>query len=652
MDLVGEFHKVDIDGKPYLVYRNVMRPSPQIHSPNSSDEKTTIQKPLSILNQKSTSAKVAIDSGDDLSLPPHFICPTSRIRSTVRVLNTKAVDYIGAEDYLLLYRSTIPPFLDDIKHDHHVLPLFWCNNQEASPEEVCHACSIKNFNTGYYFCVECDKMYHRECVECALEINYPSHIKHSIQLHFSQNSFDHCILCRKKTNTLVYHCLTCEIFMHVHCAQATIPFFIEQPKMHDHTLTLFPREYSLTCNICGLINTDHLPYVCRSICSFVAHRDCIYIPQTIKNSRHHHRLSFIPYLPFGNWSCGVCRQEVDNNYGAYTCSACSGYVVHTRCALRIDIWDDIDLEGVPEEDEDVEPFEKIADGIILHIFHGCHLKFEASGVYGEEMFCQACILPINKGNFYVCVECDFFLHEACADAPKKKVHPLHPHPLSQKAYDIEGFCCSACKRQSNGFGYECTKEDCKYILDVVCASVSEPFNYQGHQHPLFLALDPKEKPVCHICKSAGIKKVLNCVECDFIICFECATLPYMVRYKHDEHYLTFCRGDAVSESDWCELCEGKLATRGKKGFYNCNYCCTTLHIDCLLGPHFYFNPALRMPTAYGEIIFHRNNSPSRPICFLCNTRCPFPFYVEVIDGIFSVFYCTFDSSCNLSNLVA
>ncbi|CAH2045725.1 unnamed protein product [Thlaspi arvense] len=364
MDLVGEFHKVEIDGKSHLLYYNVKYPLPQIYSTNSS-------------------GKTATDSGENL-LQPLFVCPTVRVESASQTATpTYVLVYKFGEPKCELFSKieTSPLFDDNSKDHHHVLPLFRCNNKEASPEGECHACRVQTLVTDYYFCVECDKR-----------------------------------------------------------------------------------------------------------------------------------------------------------------------------------------------------------------------------VYDETKYCQACSIPIYEESFYVCMEeCYFFLHETCANAPRKMLHPLHPHTLKlETVITREGiFRCSLCIRMSSGFLYRCTKRDCDYKLDVRCALVSEPFEYQGHQHPLFLALDPKEKPMCHVCKTTEHMKVLNCIECDFIICFKCATLPYMVKYKHDEHYLTFCHGDEASDdSDWCELCEGKLAIGGKAGFYKCNECCTTIHIHCLLWDQPYMKP---VPTIqFGE----------------------------------------------------
>ncbi|KFK33450.1 hypothetical protein AALP_AA5G015600 [Arabis alpina] len=584
MDLVGEFHKVEIDGKPFLLYHNILKPSPQIHNPNSSTQ-------------------IAIDSCDDLPFEPLFLCPRRRARLLLNLPRNREI-----KEVFLKYNTS--PLLDDTTSGHHALPLFWCNNKEADPEGECYTCKIPKVGTNYYFCVECDKRFHKECVELPLEISYPSHPKHSLKLYYSQYRSDLCIYCRERATYLVYYCALCDVYMHVLCAQETIPFFIDQPKRHDHTLTLFPRLASLACNICALVKC-HLTYAC-SICNFLVHKDCLDIPQTIRICRHHHRVSFTFSLPFENWSCGVCRRVVDSDYGAYSCKVCSGYVVHTKCALRKDIWDGIELEGVPEEDEglELEPFKRIADGVILHFTHDHQLILELNGVYDGNKYCQACALPIYNENFYVCVECDFILHETCVEAPRKKFHPLHSHPLQlETIHDEDGFS-----------------------VYMRCAFISEPFNYQGHQHPLFLALDPEEKPLCHICKSTDDDiKVLNCIECDFIICFLCATLPYMARYKHDKHYLTFCDGDEASDSDWCELCEGNLAIGVKRGFYKCNDCCTTLHIDCLFGDSPYMKPGQQIKVGRDgkyEIHILRNNSVSRPICMECDIYCPYPiFYI-------------------------
>ncbi|CAA0360901.1 unnamed protein product [Arabidopsis thaliana] len=318
--------------------------------------------------------------------------------------------------------------------------------------------------------------------------------------------------------------------------------------------------------------------------------------------------------------------SVDNNCGAYTCNKCSHYFVHTRCALREDMWDGKDLEGVPEEAEIIlEPFETIADGIILHFSHDHHLKLETSRVYDENKFCQACILPIYEGNYYSCMdECDFIIHEACASASPKKHHALHGHPLTLKVVPGEQeysckdiFKCSTCGRQSCGYIYEAGS----YRLDLRCASVSEPFEYQGHEHPLFLALDPDQEleATCQICQQkATFLRKLNCIECDYVICFKCATLPYEAKYKHDTHLLTFREGKEESDQyGWCEVCENQIVYSREDGFYACDDCCTTLHVHCFLGEDMYMlKPSQTITYIKREVHILPNNTRSRPLCQL------------------------------------
>ncbi|ESQ29409.1 hypothetical protein EUTSA_v10023939mg [Eutrema salsugineum] len=546
---------------------------------------------------------------------------------------------------------------DDSDHDKEicklpVVPIFWCNSKEPDHHQFsCGACIDSMLGTDYYLCPTCNKMFHKECVESPLEIKHPSYPLFSLQLYHSPTLLDFCICCKLVLYFTVYHCPTYNFNMHPVCALKPIPIVIDHPKSHPHPLTLFPKQASLLCDVCGLTEKSFPTYVCAR-CVFVVHQCCIYIPHVIKiPSRHQHRISFIPSLPSGKWSCGVCRKKVDNSCGAYSCCKCSHYFVHTRCALRSDIWDGVDLEGVPEEpDIIVEPFETIADGIILHFTHSHHLKLEISRVYNDDKFCQACILPIYEGNYYSCMDrCDFVFHEACAHAPRKIHHALHLHPLTlkisgeQKSYK-DFFKCYACFRYSYGFVYEIGD----YRLDIRCALVSEPFEYKGHEHPLFLALDQEQewKATCQICQEQQkFHRKLNCIECEYVICFKCATLPYRARYKHDKHFLTFQKGKEGSDQlDWCEVCERKIVYSNKDGFYECHDCCITLHVHCLLGREPYMQkPGQTIMSSGWEYHILPNNTQSRPFCYNHDEdRCPHKVVFKWKDVTFCSYRCDQD----------
>ncbi|CAH8386432.1 unnamed protein product [Eruca vesicaria subsp. sativa] len=646
MSSVSVFHEKEINGKPYHIFSLL----PQTDNSSSS-------------SSPSLFGEEAIDSGgesgdDDLSLQTRFFCPKLRfekVESKRAVSNCKHAPAITSQHF---NKETIEQQVQIVldmasfrkenylRHicKHPVLPIFWCNSEKPSAHFKCGACEMSEVGSGYYLCETCQRVYHKECVEAPLFIkHHPSYPYFSLQLCSHSSIYSQsCNFCETPLNGLmVYKCTTYPYVIHTVCALKPIPIIIDHFKRHPHTLTFFPKQAFLPCNICGMLKAFNPTYICAR-CVFVVHQDCIYFPYVIRICRHDHRISFTYSLPPGMFSCGVCRRYVNNSCGAYSCNKCDGTYFHSRCALRRDLWDGEELEGIPEEIEIVEdPFKTVADGEIIHFSHGHHhLKLEICRDYDEDKYCQACVLPIYEGNYYSCVDghCDFILHETCANAPRKKRHPLHAHPLTLKVvtneydnYEDKGFfSCSACQRYSNGFVYEesSTAGFGRFRLDVRCASVSEPFNYEGHEHPLFLALSPDEEKwatcqICHDNSSNLYRRMLNCIKCHFIICFKCATLPYKARYKHDKHFLTF-RKELVETNQlyWCEACEEKIVYSGKGGFYACDeYCCTTLHVHCLLGEKPYMKHDQIISSNGMKVHILRNKTMSRPICRVCGQRC-------------------------------
>ncbi|CAA7051493.1 unnamed protein product [Microthlaspi erraticum] len=348
---------------------------------------------------------------------------------------------------------------------------------------------------------------------------------------------------------MFYYCSVCDYAMNIACVEKPLVLSIDHSKWHEHSLALFPRKACLTCDLCGLDDSTCPFYICPP-CDFVAHQRCLSLPRVIRMSRHLHRISFTPSFDEKELSCGVCRRKIDNDYGGYSCikDGCC-YAAHSRCATQSNVWDGIELEGVVEdigEDEEVEPFVRISDGIIQHFSHQQHhlrLDEDTSRDYDENKLCQACAMPIFCGNFYSCMQCDFILHEACANLSRRIHHPVHPHMLTLVArYDgvrNREDRCSTCIRLSvAGFFYECGKRECYFKLHVQCGIVSEPLVHESHIHPLFLTSKPGEYRKCCVCKilsSTHTRETFNCIECDFALCFGCATLPQKVMYKHDKH---------------------------------------------------------------------------------------------------------------------
>ncbi|CAH8391381.1 unnamed protein product [Eruca vesicaria subsp. sativa] len=565
-----------------------------------------------------------MDSLNHFSPPTTFLCPRLRYKKQMdpeTYFIEKQTDPSLEESHRLsFFDSVISKLYSDITY-------------------LCDVCSRKiNYFTDFW-CDKCDQAYHKECVESPPEIKVPYHPKHPLQLLFSSpkstlpvgsSHYNKCNCCGENTHEGIYYsCSICDFNLHPVCAINLSSLSINYPKRHEHTLTYFPRVNSLTCDVCALGNDKHFIYVCYQ-CDFIVHNTCIYLPTTIRISRHYHRLSFIaPITNKNNWSCGVCHQRVDKNYGKYSCVKDCDYVVHSKCATREDLWDGKELEGEPEvEYEDIKAFKEIRDRVIKHVSHPYHnmrLDKKENGRVEVEKWCRACILPIYEGNIYSCMRCEFILHETCAHLPRKKWHPLHAHPLTlqvSRKFECK-FECVACENHCCGFAYTCYEGDCSFQLDVRCALVSEPFTHQLHPHPLFLTSGEGGIKLrrCSMCGKE--KQHLSCIECsNFVFCFRCATLLYKVKYKHEEHYnLTLPYKEDTGGYNWCDICEKEIYPH--VGFYTCDSLSNiTVHIECLLGVDPFMNHGQHFViNGYLWVWIIPNDGLTREICVGCGNHC-------------------------------
>ncbi|ESQ30460.1 hypothetical protein EUTSA_v10012084mg, partial [Eutrema salsugineum] len=553
------------------------------------------------------------------------------------------------------------------------------------PLSVCFACKGQHLNRlkYYYYCAICDLEFHRGCHLSPPEIKHPFHLLHPLNIKIPDPDYDvssipndwnsdssdsdyfevggseddedpvsdgnhvKCNSCRKNLYGEYYHCSVCNFSLHFICALNPPPLTIENLKTHDHTLTLFPRRVPLPCDACGFsLEASFDPVYSCLLCNYMVHKKCTNLPRVIKITRHPHRLShtssLVPSSSGELFTCGVCRKPVDINYGQFSCNKGCHYAVHSKCATKFQVWDGIDLEGVPEEEEEVlEPFLRIDEETIQHFTHDHHhLKIQGNDNPSnhENKFCQACILPMTVSDrFYSCIDCDYVLHETCASLPRKQCHPLHRHSLNlfhldnprqeldeaEEEYSYSGFFkCNGCSRLCCGFMYKCTEKDCKFQLDARCASLPDPVIHDchPHDHPFFFTLNRGE---CIGCKSnrGHSSKYLECIECNSFLCLYCATLPTVAHYKHDKHPLTLCCGEEKTKDlpYWCEFCESKLDAT--KWFYTCNSCSVTLHVTCLLGKKALYMKPNHLIRYHRDAFIKRNSGNSRPVCDRCKRRC-------------------------------
>jgi len=519
----------------------------------------------------------------------------------------------------------------------------------------------KGSKSSHFICRGCNGYNHDEYDEAPFVIQHPLfQPEHHLLLVLLDEEYEtrECYCCDDNLEVVFYFCGVCDFAINLACLQKPLELSIYHPKLHRHSLLLFPRQSTLHCSLCGLADLTSPIYMCPP-CDFVVHLSCIYLPCLIKISRHLHRISFTPSFDQGNWSCHICRGKINNDCGGYSCikEGCS-YVAHSKCATQKNVWDGNELEGEPEEDiKEVKPFERIKDGIIRHFSHQQHyLKLdENTGKdYDDKKLCQACITPIYSGNCYLCMQCDFILHEECANLSQQIHYPIHPHMLTlvggydgvREYHDDKcGACPWICK---SGFFYKCSKDCLSFLLHVQCATISEPLVHGSHMHPLFLTSKPYEERVCWVCKKpryfCQFKETFNCIECDFALCFKCAIMPQKVRYKHDKHMLTLSYGKETSTmTSWCEICEGII--KPEKRFYTCDeYCCVTIHVKCLIGKDLYMKPGSSFFYFDQKVhVLHNYQHMSRPICSRCEKRCPYKIVFQWSGLMFCSTFCTFAS---------
>ncbi|CAH8262766.1 unnamed protein product [Arabidopsis lyrata] len=331
------------------------------------------------------------------------------------------------------------------------------------------------------------------------EANNTSHPQHPLKLLAFEVAPDYadkkCLLCGNKFKGRLHHCDVCNFSICGDCMRNPPPLGVVSPTTHEHQLHLVPRRIEFTCNACGTL--------------------------------------------------------VDGFYGAYSCSKCSNYVVHSRCATSQDAWDMIELEGTPEEPEEAAPFE-------------------------------ICSEP-----FYSCEQCDFLLHQKCANMPRKKRHICDNLPLTLDANDTwQENTCLLCKECFTGFRSKSCNE-CGERVDIICFS---------------------------------------CDECDYSLDFKCALIPLKVmRHRYDDHPLYLSYGESCADGEyWCEACETRV--NSKKWLYTCNDCGVILHISCVVGDFSHVMPGSGMRWA-DELV--PNTSVCRPICSVCNSRCKLPSVLKV-----------------------
>ncbi|CAH2069379.1 unnamed protein product [Thlaspi arvense] len=264
-----------------------------------------------------------------------------------------------------IHCGTLP---EPLVHDGHVHPLY-LNDDDGRYCDGCHSTPV-----GYVF--RCDDCSFHLCYYCA---SLPKKIwhtndEHPLTLHCGEearynNWCDNCEreidpcgstcdLCGKELPIPCYSCSTCEFKVDLTCGMKPFPA-IEHSVYHDHPLVFLKQP---------------IPYV-----------------------------EVVKYCEVYEFNIGE---------PSYSCHECNVYFHHLRTMPRRFVFrvdknhnqkrDSVELEGIPDDTEDIAPYKVVGDDLISHFTHDKHPLelYKKNILYDERILCEACIDPLGFDSIY------------------------------------------------------------------------------------------------------------------------------------------------------------------------------------------------------------------------------------------------------------
>lgn len=229
--------------------------------------------------------------------------------------------------------------------------------------------------------------------------------------------------------------------------------------IHEHPLTLIQPESDHRCYGCRRNFWVEAAYGCKQCDNkLFLHTDCAEAPREIMHSMHPYH-TLLQKLGDNSRGCAAC-EIIFEGIGYFCTSSGCDFQIHLRCGL-------------------VSGMKHVADEQI-YIQHRSHPQHQLTLVKKRLSFnCDACG-TVETGRSYVCVACQYWIHEGCTALPDTvDHHHHHHHPLSlafhlPKEYVNHLYLCGVCHKDLllSRWVYHCPS--CRYIAHIKCALSPPP----------------------------------------------------------------------------------------------------------------------------------------------------------------------------------
>ncbi|KAG7589475.1 DC1 [Arabidopsis suecica] len=419
-------------------------------------------------------------------------------------------------------------------HEHPLTPV--------KIESACKWCGLKfNGVSDGYQCGSCIYgLFHKTCANNK-NIAHPSQTCGNILYHTLnlERGKRRCAGCREKIyDDLYFICNDCVLvptrrkgsfgssYFHFNCAKYPPSEVIDVPQHHDHKLKLETVRSCFTCAACGK-DCDGYSYKCHE-CNLKFHVNCEKYPAEVTHFSHSlHPLKLFKDEPpaYTDGKCRLCGEKLANSEVFYHCSTCN-FSLDLQCVFQPPKQNPHDLN-----------------------IHDHQLTIMPKSI---SFTCTTCGLNGDRSP-YVCLPCDFTIHNDCSGFPWVININRHDHRVSRTSLiGVVNSVCGICRKKMDWScgGYSC-KRCPSYVFHTKCATREDVWDGKEMKD------EPEEE--------------------EDIQPFTVIDENTIHHVSHEEHNLRLDKSGIFIKDRICEACVYPIY---HNSFYSCMSCSFILHESC------------------------------------------------------------------------